>query len=243
MSQIKNSDAAVKDDLAFAYRALAHLKKDDLTYAHVSARPPGADYFYIAPLGLLFAEVTPCQLLKVTLTGAILSGPDAPYNHTGFVIHGSIYEKRAHLNAAFHLHTPPSVAVSAMDMGLLPISQFSFHFYNRLSYHDYASLCLDSGQHGQQLVSDLGGNRAMLMRHHGLLTVGETLPEAFFYAYYLDKACETQCLALSAGRDNVALVNPDMAEKAAIDMRAFESDLGMRDWTALKRILNFGASN
>lgn len=233
------SDPVERGDLAFAYQVLAYLKKDDLTYAHVSIRPAGCDYFYIAPLGLLFSEITPHNLLKVTLDGNILSGPDAPYNKTGFVIHGTIYRHRPDVHSIIHLHTPPSVAISALKCGLLPISQFAFHFFNRLAYHDYASLCLDVTTHGDTLARDLGSHSAMLMRHHGLLTVGRTAAEAFFYAHYLDKACEVQCLAMAAGMDQLSLVPDHMAEQAAQDMRAFEPDLGARDWAALKRVIPF----
>lgn len=229
-------EQALRQELAFAYQIFAFLKMDDLTYTHLSARLPGADCYHIYPLGQLFEEVTPESLLTVTFDGKVISGTEAQYNQTGFNIHGSIYRARPDINAIFHLHTLAGVAVSAMADGLLPISQFSFHFYNRISYHTYNALVLESEQ-GNLLVEDLGThNKAMFLRNHGTLTCGVSLQEAFFYAYYLEQACKVQCQALAC---NNALIFPDrdVCEKAAKDMRAFEQDLGLRDWQAMKRRL------
>ena len=132
----------VRQNLAAAYRILAKFGMDDLTYTHLSARVPNEDCFYIHPLGLLFKEVTASQLLKVTFDGRVIEGSESQYNKTGYVMHGSVYQNRPDVNAIFHLHTTAGIAVSAMECGLLPISQFSFHFYNRLAYHNYNSLTL-----------------------------------------------------------------------------------------------------
>lgn len=226
----------VRQNLALAYQILAYLKMDDLTYTHLSARVPGETQFYIYPFGHLFSEVTADNLLTVDLEGKVLEGTESQYNQTGYVIHSNIYRARSDINAIFHLHTPMGVAVSAMKCGLLPISQFSFHFYNRLAYHAYDALALDNDRHGMQLVKDLGMHKAMLLQNHGTLTCGATLHEAFFYVYYLEQACRVQCTALSSGQD---LISPpfEVCEQAAQDMRAFEPDLGYRDWQALKRLI------
>jgi len=223
--------------LAAAYRILAHLKMDDLTYTHLSARLPGSDSYFIYPFGLLFEEVIASSLLKVTLDGEILEGAESQYNQTGYVIHGSIYKCRPEINAVFHLHTTAGVAVSAMECGLLPLSQFSFHFYNRLAYHDYDSLALDYRRQGQNLAQDLGSEKALILRNHGTLTCGETIHEAFLYAYFLEQACKVQCAALANG-GKVLIPSPEVCEKAAQDLRNFEPNFGIRDWTALLRKLD-----
>jgi len=224
----------IRENLAFAYRILAKLNMDDLTYTHLSARLPGATQYYIYPLGQLFSEVTPDNLLTVTLEGEILEGSEAQYNQTGYSTHSSIYRARPDVNAIFHLHTTMGTAVSAMECGLLPISQFSFHFYDRLAYHQYNSLVLDEKIQGRQLASDLENHKVMFLRNHGTLTCGSTIHEAFFYAYYLEQACKVQCAALASGQSLVH-PSPEVCEKAAQDMRNFESDLGFRDFQALKR--------
>jgi len=170
--------------LAAAYRILADQKMDDLTYTHLSARLPGSDAYFIYPFGLLFEEVTASNLLKVSLEGEVLEGEESQYNQTGYVIHGSIYKKRPDINAVFHLHTTASIAVSAMECGLLPLSQFSMHFYNKLAYHSYDSLALDNERQGDRLAQDLGDKQAMLLCNHGALTCGKTIHEAYLYMHF-----------------------------------------------------------
>jgi ribulose-5-phosphate 4-epimerase/fuculose-1-phosphate aldolase len=227
----------IRYHLTIAYRALAKFKWDDLTYTHLSARVPGEQAYYIYPFGLLFEEVTPDCLLKVSLDGHILEGYETQYNKTGYVIHGSIYRHRPDINAIFHLHTPAIVAVSSMQGGLQPISQWALHFYNKIAYHNYNSLALSPDEHEQNLVQDLGNRYVMLLKHHGSITAGRTIHEAFFYTYHLQKACETQCLALQAGVP-LNSINPQICEKSVNDLLSFESDLGLRDWKAIQRWVN-----
>lgn len=226
----------IKNDLATAYKVLAHLKYDDHTYTHLSARDAtDQDAFYIYPFGLRFEEVEAETLMKISFDGTVLEGQEHQYNKTGYVIHGTIYQHRPDIQAVFHLHTPESVAVSAQVNGLLPISQWALHFYERVSYHDYDSLALDESQ-GNRLVNDLGNNYVMLLRNHGLITCGRTIQEALFYSYHLQKACETQCLILNSG---VPYITPSKAtcEKAVVDLLSFEKNLGERDFLAWKRLV------
>lgn len=227
----------VRTQLAAAYRILADMKMDDLTYTHLSARLPGSNAYFIYPFGLLFEEVTASSLLRVSLEGEILEGKEYQYNQTGYVIHGNIYKNRPDVNAIFHLHTTAGVAVSAMDCGLLPLSQFSFHFYNRLAYHAYDSLALEPERQGKNLVKDLGAKKAMMLRNHGTLTCGETVQEAFLYMYFLERACKVQCAVLASGQ-KVVIPPRDVCEQAAQDVRNFEPDFGGRDWATLLRKLD-----
>lgn len=226
----------IRHNLAIAYRLLAMLGLDDLTYAHLSARIPGTPHFFIQPFGLLFEEVTADLLLKVTLDGQVIGDQESQYNKTGYVIHGSIYKHRPDLNAIFHLHTQAGVAVSALKCGLLPLSQWALHFYNRMAYHDYRSLALEQELHGQKLVQDLGENSIMILRNHGTLTCGRTIHEAFFYTHHLEQACKAQNTILSTQQD---LIIPDeiTCKQAVHDLLSFEQDLGKRDWDALIRKL------
>lgn len=228
----------VRYHLSLAYRALAKLKLDDLTYTHLSARVPGEEAYYIYPFGLLFQEVTADRLLKVSLNGDILEGKELQYNKTGYVMHGSIYRHRLDINAVFHIHTPPIVAVSAMQNGLLPISQWSLHFYKQVAYHEYHSLALSNDEHEDRLVKDLGDKYVMLLKHHGSITAGRTIHEAFFYTHHLQKSCETQCLALQSGQP-LCQLSSDVCEKAVHDLLSFEADLGWRDWQAIQRWVGY----
>ncbi|MBA3813889.1 MAG: class II aldolase/adducin family protein [Alphaproteobacteria bacterium] len=235
--QQNNDEKVVRMHLAAAYRILAHQKMDDLTYTHLSARIPGSDTYFIYPFGMLFEEVTSSNLLKVSLKGEVLEGEESQYNQTGYVIHGSIYKKRSDVNAIFHLHTVAGIAVSAMDCGLLPLSQFAFHFYNRVSYHAYDSLALENQRQGEKLAQDLGQMKALFLRNHGTLTCGSTIQEAYLYMHFLEQSCRVQCAALS-GNQKITLPTHEVCEEAVQDLRDFEPDFGIRDWTALLRRLD-----
>lgn len=233
----KVEELSIKQNLAYAYRILAELGLDDHTYTHLSARRPGADYYFIYPFGLRFEEVTESNLLKVSLDGRILDGEEYQYNKTGYVIHGSIYRVRPDLNAVFHTHTVATVAVSVMQQGLIPVSQWALHFYDRVAYHNYDSLALDEGKQGGDIITDLSDKNVMILRNHGVITCGKTIHEAMFYCYHLEQACRVQCQALATGCE---LVIPDqeICAKANHDLLNFEQDLGMRDWQAWVRKIN-----
>ncbi len=227
-------DHVRKSDLALAHRIFAFFQMDDLTYAHLSIRSQSQpDTYYISPLGLLFEEVTSSSLVHVDFEGRVLSQGQFSYNQTGFSIHGSIYRNCPHIQCVMHLHSTYVTAVSSQKQGLLPLSQFSFHFYNRLSYHSYDGLVLDE-ERSKKLVKDLGGNKVMILRNHGALSVGRTVQEAFFYMYYLEKACQVQCKA-QQGNQELIIPSPAICEKAAREMEDFETEIGSRDWQALKR--------
>lgn len=226
----------VKKNLSTAYQILAKLNMADHTYTHLSSRPEGADYYYIHPFGLRFEEVTPDLLLKVSLDGEILEGKEYQYNETGYVIHGSIYKSRSDINSIIHLHTVPTVAVSCMKAGLMPISQWALHFYGQVAYHDYNSLALDTKSQGQDLVNDLGSKKIAFLRNHGILTSGNTIHEAFFYCYHLELACKTQVAALSTGAELI-IPSEETCLKANYDLLNFEKDLGYRDWLAWERFV------
>jgi ribulose-5-phosphate 4-epimerase/fuculose-1-phosphate aldolase len=225
----------IKYNLAAAYRIMAYLAMDDHTYTHLSARPVNADFYYIYPFGFRFEEVTPDNLLKVSLDGAVLEGNEYQYNKTGYFIHGNIYKARPDISSIFHFHTPASVAVSSMKCGLLPISQWALHFYEKVSYHNYDSLVLDNNQ-STALVTDLEQNYVMFLRNHGVITCGKTIHEAMFYSYHLELACKTQCLSYRVGQE---LITPskEICQQTVKDILAFEKDLGKRDWEAWLRMI------
>ncbi len=132
-----NKDDQIKQDLASAYKILAFLGLDDHTYTHLSSRSSDGQSYYIYPFGLRFEEVTADNLMRIRLDGTVHEGLEYQYNKTGYIIHGAIYSKRRDINSIFHIHCPYTIAVSSCKAGLLPISQFALHFYEKISYHDY----------------------------------------------------------------------------------------------------------
>jgi ribulose-5-phosphate 4-epimerase/fuculose-1-phosphate aldolase len=225
----------LKQDLASAYKILAHLGLDDHTYTHLSVRSQDKNSFYIYPFGLRFEEVMADNLMKISLDGEVLVGEEYQYNRTGYVIHCNIYKARPDINAIFHLHTPATVAVSSIKDGLLPINQWALHFYKRIAYHDYSSLALVKEQ-GQTLANDLGEHLVILLRGHGSIACGKTIQEALFYTYHLELACKAQCMTLAMNRE-VIMPSPDICQKAVNDLLSFEANLGERDWLAWLRLL------
>jgi ribulose-5-phosphate 4-epimerase/fuculose-1-phosphate aldolase len=225
----------LKQDLASAYKILAHLGLDDHTYTHLSVRSQDKNSFYIYPFGLRFEEVMADNLMKISLDGEVLVGEEYQYNRTGYVIHCNIYKARPDINAIFHLHTPATVAVSSIKDGLLPINQWALHFYKRIAYHDYSSLALVKEQ-GQTLANDLGEHLVMLLRGHGSIACGKTIQEALFYTYHLELACKAQCMTLAMNRE-VIMPSPDICQKAVNDLLSFEANLGERDWLAWLRLV------
>ena len=225
-----------KEKLVYAYKILSFLGLDDHTYTHLSIRSQDPNYFYIYPFGLRFEEVCLDSLLKVSISGEIIEGEEYQYNKTGYMIHGTIYSKRSDINAIFHIHTSATVAVSVMELGLLPISQWALHFYRRVSYHAYGSLILDEKQ-GSNLIQDLKDNYVMFLRHHGAMMSGRTIEEAMFYTHHLEQACKAQCSILSMNMPYLEIPE-DICTQAVNDLLSFEERLGDRDWKAWVRKIN-----
>ena len=223
-------------NLAACYRLVEHFGWTDLIYTHISARVPGEPgHFLLNRFGLLFDEVTASNLIKVDLDGNLVEEPDAPMHQAGFVIHSAIHGGREDVDCVIHTHSKAGVAVAAMKDGLLPLSQHAQLFTGRVSYHDYEGLAIDIDER-QRLVRDLGGNPVMILRNHGLLAVGTTIPLAFSNLFNLQFACETQVLAM-AGNATLNLPPPGVAEHTAKLAAAPEAPFGT-EWPGLLRKLD-----
>jgi len=182
-------------DLAACYRLVALYGWDDLIFTHVSARVPGPEHhFLINPYGMMFEEITASSLVKVDLAGRKVM--DSPYdiNPAGFTIHSAIHAAREEAKCVVHTHTLNGVAVSAQKGGLLPISQQSIFPLSSIAYHDYEGLALREDEK-PRLVRDLGDRNFLMLRNHGLLTVGETIADAFLFMYVFEAACAIQLRA------------------------------------------------
>ena len=192
-------------DLAAAYRLVALYGWDDLIFTHISARVPGAGHhFLLNPYGMMFDEVTASSLVKVDLAGRKVM--DSPYaiNPAGFTIHSAVHAAREDALCVMHLHTDYGIAVSTQKDGLLPISQQAMLALASLAYHDYEGLALNEAEK-PRLVADLGDKNHMILRNHGLLTVGWTVAEAFLAMFLLERACKIQILAQSGGGELVRI--------------------------------------
>ncbi|WP_166258227.1 class II aldolase/adducin family protein [Marinobacter salicampi] len=188
-------------DLAAAYRLIALYGWDDLIFTHVSARIPGDEHhFLINPYGMMFDEITASSLVRIDQEGNKLNPDDFDINPAGFTIHSGIHAVRDDATCVMHTHTTAGVAVSAQKDGLLALSQQSLFPLATLAYHDYEGVALREEEKAR-LQKDLGHNNAMILRNHGLLTVGRTIPDAFLGMFILQRACEIQIAALSGNRE------------------------------------------
>ena len=192
-------------DLAACYRLTAMYGMTEMIANHISCRVPGShDHFLINPYGMLYEEIDASCLIKVDLDGnTLFNASDYGVNAAGFVIHSAIHMARTDIDCVAHTHTPAGMAVSAMECGLLPLAQTSMRFLH-IAYHDFEGIADDVGER-ERLVADLGDHEAMILRNHGLLVVGRTIPAAFNLLYRMGGACEVQVMALSC---NTKLIYP-----------------------------------
>lgn len=190
----------VRVDLAAAYRLVALFGWDDLVFTHITAKVPNEEAFLINPYGLMFDEITATSLLKINLRGEKLLESEYDINPAGFLIHSCIHEARKDAACVLHTHSINGMAVSAQKNGLLPISQFASSVLFSLGYHDYEGFALNNDER-PRLVADLGRNNCLLMRNHGLLTVGASVPSAFHWMHRLEAACMVQVRAQSGGSE------------------------------------------
>jgi ribulose-5-phosphate 4-epimerase/fuculose-1-phosphate aldolase len=187
-------------DLAACYRLVAMFGWDDLIFTHISARLPGPEHqFLINPYGMMFDEITASSLVKVDLHGHKLAPGPYEINPAGFTIHSAVHAAREDAGCVLHVHSVNGVAVSAQEEGLLPLSQHSIFVLSSLAYHDYEGVALNEDEK-PRLVGDLGDKRFLMLRNHGLLTVGRSVAEAFVAMYFFETSCMMQVRAQSGNR-------------------------------------------
>ena len=237
--RVSKEEWDLRVDLAAAYQLAAIFKWTDLIYTHFSARLPGHDEFLINPYGLMFEEITASNLVKIDKDGNILDDPlNLGYNHAGFVIHGCVHEARPEINCVMHTHTRAGAAVSAMKCGLLAISQHAQCVEQMVTYHDYEGIALNMDERGR-LAKDLGQeSKAMILRNHGLLTLGGTVHEAWEIMYNMDFACQIQVDACAGGLENVLRMSKEAAKTTAAQYVRPNSPSLTKTWPALLRLLD-----
>lgn len=237
-SEVSAEEWQTRVDLAACYRLIAMHGWDDLVFTHISARVPGPhEHFLINAYGLLFEEMTASSLVKVDLEGKIVLDSQYSINPAGFTIHSAIHAARPDVVCVLHTHTKAGVAVSAQVDGLRPLSQGSLFPLISLGYHDYEGVALNE-EEKPRLVADLGMNRSLILRNHGLLTVGPNIPDAFVAMYFLETACQTQLLAQSSNAELIE-ISPQILKGIAAQAEQVTKGLGgMLAWPALLRKLD-----
>ncbi len=217
-NKVSNEEWQTRIDLAACYRLVALYGWTDLVFTHITAKIPGVEnQFLINPYGMLFDEITASSLVKIDLGGNKLDADNPfPVNPAGFTIHSAIHAARHDAKCVLHVHTANGVAVSAQKNGVLPISQQSIFVLASLAYHDYEGVALNADEK-PRLVADLGEKNFFMLRNHGLLTVGETIPDTFLFMYLFETACAIQIRAQAGGGELTRIPQPiiDGAQKQA----------------------------
>ena len=222
-------------DLAASYQLLSHYGWDDGVFTHNTARVPKTDHFLINPFGLKFNEVNASNLVKIDRDGKKVMDSPYPILEAGFIVHSAIHLGRPDAHCVMHTHTLAGCAVAAQKKGLLMLNQKSMEFYNRIGYHDYEGIA-DNLEERERMATNLGSNKALVMRNHGLLTIGLNMAQAFGRMRRLHESCELQVMAQSGGSQLIEPC-PETCENAALqfDNRTNSSEVA---WAAELRMLD-----
>ena len=199
-SQMSESEWKARQELAACYRVFAMLGWDEMIYNHITVKVPDEeDAFLINPFGLHFSEVKASNLVKIDIDGNKLDDNPYPVNLAGFVQHSVFHRNLPDAHCIMHTHTTAGMAVSSLEGGLQPVNFYAANFVGQIAYHDFEGVTVRS-EEGARLIEHLGDKRAMLLKNHGILVMGRTLPEAFIKHWSLQRACEIQMATLSMGK-------------------------------------------
>lgn len=227
----------IREELADCYRLAVKLGWTDSIFTHFTVRVPGEETFLINGFGLNFEEITPENLVKINLAGDVLYPEGGLINPAGYTLHSAIHEARPEVMCILHTHTPYGMALSMLEGGMRPLSQHSCRYHNHVAYHSYGGILFDHDEKAN-LVASMGQHKTIILRNHGLVTMGGSIGEAFFLMYNLEISAKTQILALSTGQK---LVQPpsEVVEFTSNQMNNpnhhFIDDLA---WQAFRRWVN-----
>ena len=237
---LSDAEWETRCNLAALYRVLHHYRMTDLIFTHLSARVPGEEgTFLINRYGEMFDEVTASSLVKMDMDGNVIGEP-GNFNQAGFNIHSGTYLAREDVNCVIHTHTKAGVAVSETRSGLLPVSQHALIIYGDVSHYDYGGP--GSTETPEEIGAGCGQSNCVIMRNHGLMAMGPTIPAAFFRIYYLEQSCAIQASAQAMGGNGEAGLQPVSEAVLAKSLTHFSArlqaeDLGQREWTSVLRML------
>ena len=229
------SERELREDLACAYRLFAHFGMTDLVYTHLSVRVPGEGHrFLVNPYGLMFEEITASSLVLVDAEGQPAQETTWPVNPAGFVIHSALHMGSERAQCVMHTHTLAGMTVAATECGILPLNQMNMELTGRVAIHEYEGIASDDNlDERERLRRDMGDKPCLILRNHGLLTIGRTVAEAFYWMYYLEMACRIQVAAQSTGA-KLAMPPAEMVARVGVQSKDSPTK-GWLPWQALKR--------
>ena len=241
-SRCSEAEWQARVDLAACYRLVDHYGLSDMMANHISSHVPGEPgAFLINPYGMMYEEITASSLIKVDISGEILATPDFGelaygINRAGYVIHSAVHAARPELACVIHTHSWASMAVSALECGLLPITQTAMRFL-KMGYHDFQGVVLDAAEQAS-LLHDLGQGEALMLRNHGAMVVGRTVGEAFNWLHRLELACRSQLAAMACNSPLMAVAPAVLEATWANYQRGTRRPYGLMEWPSLLRKLD-----
>jgi ribulose-5-phosphate 4-epimerase/fuculose-1-phosphate aldolase len=222
---MNTTEADLRRDLAACYRIFDHLGWVELIYNHITVKVPGPEHhFLINPFGLMYCEVTASNLVKIDLEGRIVGKSAYPVNPAGFVTHSAIHEALPQAACVMHTHTTAGMAVACKEDGLAMTNFYAAMLYGQVAYHDFEGITVNPAEK-ERMIASLGGRRQLILRNHGLLTWGETIPEAFARMWTLNRACEIQCASGAISGDDIA-IPAAVCEQASREALQFKPEYG-----------------
>jgi ribulose-5-phosphate 4-epimerase/fuculose-1-phosphate aldolase len=233
--QMSDEEWKARQELAACYRIFAMMGWDESIYNHITLRVPNEKgAFLINPFGLHFSEVTASNLLKIDIDGNKLCESDYPVNKAGFVQH-SLFHRHLHdAHCIIHTHTTATMAVCSLEGGLQPVNFYACNFMGRLGYHEFEGVTVRE-EEGERLLKNLGDHRILMLKNHGPVVMGPTLPIAFVQYWALQRACEIQVATMSMGEpihigdDVIAVHQRDLFQAQA------SAEPGRADFEAMVR--------
>ena len=235
---MSESERQARVELAACYRIFAQLGWTELIYNHITLRLPGPDkHFLINPFGLHYSEVCASNLVKIDLDGNIIGASEWPVNPAGFTIHAAIHDRIADAHCVMHTHTTAGMAVACSAAGLSMSNFYAVQLHDKLAYHDFEGITVHADE-GPRLIRNIGDKPAVILRNHGLLAWGDTLPRTFAILWLLNRACEIQLASAAMGP--VIELSEDIQRKCTRDSLQFDPAFGAgRDvFDALTRMLD-----
>jgi ribulose-5-phosphate 4-epimerase/fuculose-1-phosphate aldolase len=199
---VSEAERAARVELAACYRIFNHLGWTEMIFNHITLRVPGPEkLFLINPFGLHYSEITASSLVLIDVEGHPVRETQWPVNRAGFVIHSAIHQHVEHAHCVMHTHTTTGMAVACLKEGLSPTNFYAAQLHGKVAYHDFEGITVDEGEKVRMLKS-IDGKPAVILRNHGLLAWGPSVPEAFMLLWTLQRACDVQIAAGSAGALN-----------------------------------------
>jgi ribulose-5-phosphate 4-epimerase/fuculose-1-phosphate aldolase len=235
---MNESERDARVELAACYRIFAQLGWTELIYNHITLRLPGPEkHFLINPFGLHYSEVCASNLVKIDLAGNIIGTSGWPVNPAGFTIHAAIHDRIADAHCVMHTHTTAGMAVACSAAGLSMSNFYAVQLHGKLAYHDFEGITVHA-EEGPRLIRNIGDKPAVILRNHGLLAWGDTIPRTFAILWLLNRACEIQLASAAMGP--IIELSEEMQRKCTRDSLQFDPAFGAgRDvFDALTRMLD-----